>query len=136
MKRQMAMNSDARKFEALLRADFRPFLEKVFTTLSPVQLFVPTWLGSYRTAWFMAHRIREAMTDIEPNKTGGPLGGDDKVVEADETVVGGKAKNRAYRDPAPKKMVATLVERGGRVRSKHGQGDQFKNATPVRYEKR
>lgn len=43
MKRQMAMNSDARKFEALLRADFRPFLEKVFTTLSPGQLFVPTW---------------------------------------------------------------------------------------------
>ena len=39
----MAMNSDARKFEALLRADFRPFLEKVFTTLSPGQVFVPTW---------------------------------------------------------------------------------------------
>ncbi len=76
-------------------------------------------LGSYRTAWFLAHRVREAMTDIEPNKTGGPLGGTDKVVEADETVVSGKAKNRAYRYPAPKKMVATLVERGGRVRSKH-----------------
>jgi transposase-like protein len=74
---------------------------------------------TYKTAWFLAHRIREAMTDEEPNKTGGPLGGEAKVVEADETYVGGKAKNRAHRDPAPKKMVATLVERGGRVRSRH-----------------
>ena len=32
-----------RKFEALLRADFRPFLEKVFSTLSPGQSFIPTW---------------------------------------------------------------------------------------------
>ena len=87
--------------------------------VSAHQLFRMLGFGSYRTAWFMAHRIREAMTDLEPNKTGGPLGGTDKVVEADETVVGGKAKNRAYREPAPKKMVATLVERGGRVRSKH-----------------
>jgi transposase-like protein len=74
---------------------------------------------TYKSAWFLAHRIREAMTDIDPNANGGPLGGEGMVVEADETVVGGKAKNRAYRDPAPKKMVATLVERGGRVRSKH-----------------
>ena len=39
----MAMNFDPRKFEALLRTDFRPFLEKVFTTLAPGQLFIPTW---------------------------------------------------------------------------------------------
>ena len=87
--------------------------------MSAHQLYRSLGFGSYRTAWFMAHRIREAMADLEPNKSGGPLGGAGKVVEADETVVGGKAKNRAYRDPAPKKMVATLVERGGRVRSKH-----------------
>ena len=74
---------------------------------------------SYKTAWFLCHRVREAMADLEPNKNDGPLGGEGKVVEADETVVGGKAKNRAYSDPAPKKAVATLVERGGRVRSKH-----------------
>src|SRR5208283_3343675 len=36
-------------------------------------------LGSYRTAWFLAHRIREAMTDPEPNRSGGPLGGSGKV---------------------------------------------------------
>ncbi len=85
---------------------------------------------TYKSAWFLRHRIREAMTDLEPNKTGGPLGGTDKVVEADETVVGGKAKNRAYRDPAPKKMVATLVERGGRVRSKHVAAINSKTLRP------
>ncbi|HKI15227.1 MAG TPA: IS1595 family transposase, partial [Roseiarcus sp.] len=98
--------------------------------ISAHQLFRMLGFGSYRTAWFMAHRIREAMTDIEPNKTGGPLGGTDKIVEADETVVGGKAKNRAYRDPAPKKMVATLVERGGRVRSKHVAAINSKTLRP------
>ena len=51
--------------------------------------------------------------------TASALGGKDKVVEVDETIVGGKAKNRAYRKPAPKKAVVTLVERGGRARSKH-----------------
>jgi transposase-like protein len=65
---------------------------------------------TYKTAWFLAHRIREAMDDAEPNKTGGPLGGEGKIVEADETVVGGKSKNRAYRETAPKKAVFTLVD--------------------------
>ena len=87
--------------------------------VSAHQLMRNLGLGSYRTAWFLAHRVREAMTDIEPNKNGGPLGGADKVVEADETVIGGKAKNHAYRDPAPKKAVLTLVERDGRARSNH-----------------
>jgi hypothetical protein len=42
---------------------------------------------TYKTAWFMAHRIREAM---RPNaaEAGGPLGGANKVVEVDETYVG------------------------------------------------
>ena len=57
----------------------------------------------YKSAWFIAHRVREAMADIDPNANDGPLGGKDKVVEVDETVVGGKSKNRAYRKPAPKK---------------------------------
>jgi transposase-like protein len=69
---------------------------------------------SYKTAWFMAHRIREAMAPATPS----PLGGEGKVVEVDETEVGGKAKNRAYRKRVPKKaIVLSLVERGGAVRS-------------------
>jgi transposase-like protein len=87
--------------------------------VSAHQLMHNLGIGSYRSAWFLAHRVREALTDIDPNANGGPLGGPDKVVEADETVIGGRSKNRAYRDPAPKKAVATLVERGGRVRSEH-----------------
>ena len=48
-----------------------------------------------------------------------PLGGPGIIVEADETFVGGKARNRAFRKPAPKKAVMTLVERDGRARSFH-----------------
>lgn len=71
---------------------------------------------TYKTAWFMCHRIREAMKD---DGSLGPLGGADKVVEADETYVGGKAKNRAFRAPRPKQAVVSLVEREGHVRSYH-----------------
>jgi transposase-like protein len=67
---------------------------------------------TYKTAWFLCHRIREAMDGADTN---GPLGGPDKVVEADETYVGGKARNRAFRKPADKKPVVALVEREGNV---------------------
>ena len=70
---------------------------------------------SYQTTWFMTHRIREAMRD---GTMPGPLGGANKVVEADETYVGGKAKNRKNKIP-PKAAVLSLVERGGKVRSRH-----------------
>jgi transposase-like protein len=70
---------------------------------------------TYKTAWFMCHRIREAM-----KQDSGPMGGDpSNVIEADETFVGGRGKNRAYAKPAPKKIVFTLVERGGHARSFH-----------------
>jgi transposase-like protein len=70
---------------------------------------------TYKTAWFMCHRIREAMKPSNPE----PLGGEGVTVEADETFVGGKAKNRAFRKPAKKQTVMTLVERGGEARSFH-----------------
>ena len=69
--------------------------------------------GSYKTAWFMMHRIREAMRE---GKLPGGLGGQNKVVEADETYVGGKARNRKNKVPA-KIAVLSLVERDGKVRS-------------------
>jgi len=74
---------------------------------------------TYKTAWFLAHRIREAMGEPDPNKPGGPLGGEGKVVEIDETYVGGKATNRAHRKPSPKKAVVSLIERDGKARSFH-----------------
>jgi transposase-like protein len=70
---------------------------------------------SYKSTWFMMHRIREAMREGKL----GPLGGEGKFVEADETFTGGKAKNRAYKSPPPKEPVFALVERGGKVRSYH-----------------
>lgn len=66
-----------------------------------------------KTAWFMSHRLREAMRVLKI----GPIGGDGKFVEADETFVGGRARNRASREPPPKEAVMALVERGGRVAS-------------------
>jgi transposase-like protein len=99
--------------------------------VSAHQLMRNLGLGSYRTAWFLAHRIREALTEIDPNANGGPLGGEGKIVEADETVVGGKSKNRAYRDPAPKKAVFTLIERNGRARSFHVPNVTAKTLGPI-----
>jgi hypothetical protein len=70
---------------------------------------------TYKTAWFMTMRIREAMREGHSRS----LGGEGKFVEADETFTGGKAKNRAYKAPPPKEPVLALVERGGKVRSYH-----------------
>jgi transposase-like protein len=79
--------------------------------------------GSYRTAWFMAHRIREGMREELPE---GGLGGANKVVEIDETYVGGKEANKHAwkRTPgrqggAGKAPILSLVERDGSVRSYH-----------------
>ena len=76
---------------------------------------------TYKTAWFMAHRLREAMR--EPG-SGAMLSGDGKVVEMDETYVGGKDKNKHHSKRKSmggmdKEIVFALVERGGSVRSHH-----------------
>jgi transposase-like protein len=55
---------------------------------------------TYKSAWFMAHRIREAMAPAVPS----PIGGEGKFVEVDESRIGGKAKNKAY-GPPPKKQI-------------------------------
>lgn len=70
---------------------------------------------TYKTAWFMSHRIREAMTALSFNK---PLGEGGGTVEADETFWGNnnKVKGRGY---AHKEKIFSLVERGGKVRSFH-----------------
>lgn len=82
---------------------------------------------SYKTAWFMAHRIREAMRDDAPSA----LGGSGKIVEADETYYGKvDKKNRRTKTTsgrpfiksgkaAQNRPVVALVERGGNVRSFH-----------------
>jgi transposase-like protein len=81
---------------------------------------------TYKTAWFMAHRIREAMIDTNA----GPLGGTGKTVEADETYFGSQEnptpsptrKGRPYLKHRPtirKRAVLALVERKGTARMFH-----------------
>jgi len=85
---------------------------------------------TYKSAWFMMHRIREAMK--EDVKSSGPIGGEGKIVEADETYIGTRdvqtpspqRKGRPYlkrgkSGGAAKRVVVALVERGGSVRSFH-----------------
>jgi len=85
---------------------------------------------TYQSAWFLCHRIREAMNDKDHIGKGG-LGGKNEAVEVDETYVGGKAKNRAYKEPERKKAVVSLVERGGRVASFHVANVTAKTVRPI-----
>jgi len=83
---------------------------------------------TYKTAWFMAHRIRESMRPTDTS----PLGGGGKVVEADETYIGrleGQPKRRA--GWGHKNTVLTLVERGGRARSFHVAGVRVADIAPI-----
>jgi transposase-like protein len=68
-----------------------------------------------QTAWFLGHRIREAM------RTGtlAPLGGGGLVVEVDETFIGHKQGVEVKQGVKHKHAVLTLVERGGSARSFH-----------------
>ena len=85
-------------------------------SVSALQLQRMLGLGSYRTGWFMCHRIREAMKPAKPE----PIGGKNGVVESDESVIGGKMKNRAYATKEPKKhTVLALVDRDGHSYSFH-----------------
>ncbi len=70
---------------------------------------------TYRSAWFMWHRIGEAM------RAGGlaPMGGEGSIVEIDETFIGRKAGVEVKQGVNHKRAVLTLVERGGPARSFH-----------------
>jgi transposase-like protein len=82
---------------------------------------------TYKTAWFMMHRIREAM------RTGGlgPMGGSGKTVEVDETYIGRLEVQPAKAGPATKNIVLTLVERGGRARSFHIDATSIAQVIPI-----
>ncbi len=82
---------------------------------------------TYETAWFLFHRLRECASD--PMR--GPIGGANKVVEADETYIGGKAKNKAIGPPPKEHPMFTPVKREGEVRSFHVTNVNSKTLRPI-----
>jgi len=77
---------------------------------------------NYETAWFLFHRLREC----PKGAFGGPMGGEGKIIEADETYVGGKEKNKHAHKRLPRDLAAdrklkvvTLIDRDGEARSFH-----------------
>ena len=73
---------------------------------------------TYEAAWFMSHRLREAMRSGDLSVPMGGAGGSG-VVEADETFIGRKKGMEKKRGTAHKHAVLSLVERGGKVKSVH-----------------
>jgi transposase-like protein len=82
---------------------------------------------TYRSAWFMAHRIREA------TRAGGlaPMGREGEIVEIDETFTGRKEGTEIRRGTAHKNAVLTLVERGGSARSFHVDSTRKDQLLPI-----
>lgn len=102
----------------LLAAQLMASSKKGFSALQ-LQRMIGT---NYETAWFLFHRLREAAD--EPKDS--PLGGEGKIIEVDETYIGGKEHNRhaskklkVGRGTAGKMPVVSLVERDGKTRSFH-----------------
>ncbi len=90
---------------------------------------------TYKTAWFMCHRIREAMTSKSGNLLGGP--GSSGIVEADETFWGSATKEDGTKESKVrggfrhKMMVVSLVERDGEKRSYHVASVNAKTLGPI-----
>ena len=85
---------------------------------------------TYKSAWFLSHRIREAMRD----GTLAPMGGAGQPVEVDETVIGFQAgANRKMKRSGIqyRNVVLTLVERGGTARSFHVDGTTAGTLVPI-----
>jgi transposase-like protein len=85
---------------------------------------------SYKTAWFMSHRIREAMRPAALT----PMGGTGKTVEVDETVQGrleGAPKHISSGGSQFRRIVLTLVERMGSARSFHIEGTTLAELIPI-----
>lgn len=82
---------------------------------------------SMKTAWFLTHRIREAMRDGSL----APMGGAGGVVEIDETYIGRKDGFEVRRGSGHKNAVLTLVERNGRAKSFHVENTRKDEVLPI-----
>lgn len=83
-----------------------------------------------KSAWFLSHRIREAMREGSLATPMGGAGGSG-VVEADETFIGRKKGMEKKRGTAHKHAVLSLVERGGKVKSVHVSDVTAKTLVPI-----
>jgi ISXO2 transposase-like protein/transposase-like zinc ribbon protein len=100
--------------------------------LSARQMQQHLGIGSYKTAWYLCHRIRKAMIDADPT----PLTG---TVEIDETYLSGTADRRFRKTPVirpPKDMVLAMRERStkakvGRVRFFHVPDGKMASLQPI-----
>jgi transposase-like protein len=82
---------------------------------------------SLKSAWFMSHRLREAMRVVGMT----PMGGSGKAVEADETYYGQVKGEPKRKGTGHKHVVLALVERGGGARSFHVEGTRIADLAPV-----
>ena len=83
---------------------------------------------SYKSTWFMMHRIREAMRSGDL----APMGGVGGIVEADETFIGRKEGSIKRRGHGHKNAVLSLVDRNsGQVRSFHVEGTSAADIIPI-----
>jgi transposase-like protein len=83
-----------------------------------------------QTAWFMSHRLREAMRPADLT----PMGGAGNVVEADTTVFGkveGAPKDASFKGSNFRNIVLTLVQRDGSARSWHIEGQTVGTMMPI-----
>jgi transposase-like protein len=81
--------------------------------ISAKQLQRDLGIGGYKTAWYLNHRIREAMFESNPQ----PLGG---IVEIDETYMGGRVRGKGIKEAKRQKhVVMGAVQRGGQLRLQH-----------------
>ncbi len=96
--------------------------------ISAHQLFRMLGFGSYKTAWFMAMRIREGMR----SGSLAPMGGEGSIVESDETFIGRKEGSMKRRGHGHKNAVLSLVDRKAKkVRSFHIDGTSAADVMPV-----
>lgn len=154
-------NADTAKIGALKGASTRPGVRKCYACRKPFSVKVGTifesshvplhlWLQAIhlicsskkgmssnqlhrilgitlKSAWFLSHRIRHAM-----KRTGGdPLGGAGKHVEADETYIGLKKGRPIKQGTGHKRVVFSLMERGGEVRSFHVERTTVADIKPI-----
>jgi transposase-like protein len=82
-----------------------------------------------KTAWFMSHRIRAAMDD---SRSFGPMGGEGKAVEIDETYIGRNSlRKKGGGGGRHKNVVFSIVERGGRIKSHHVPDAKSVSLNPI-----